>query len=211
MSEKRIYTYSLMLLIAVFIIPGCGLKNTNPPIPLQNATTNSTQDTATMSFVDMINNRQLPMSDPTMEGYKIWLDTFLETAQSIRDVTKNFYLHDKTEYRGLLIEQNDVIFNRLLFDSAEFESAVDLQKIELRERLIKSLLLVVQIRIDVGFGEGNASEFQKNLTRENVELLHLLARNRRDIDIKNLNLPYATLEECLAGFDRILNIHRQDS
>ncbi len=164
-----------------------------------------------MSFVDMINNRQLPMSDPTMEGYKIWLDTFLETAQSIRDVTKNFYLHDKTKYRRLLIEQNNVIFNRLLFDSAEFESAVDLQKIELRERLIKSLLLVVQIRIDVGFGSDQFAESQKELARKEVALLHQLARDRRDIDIKQLNLPYPTLGECLAEFDRIFNIHKQDS
>lgn len=141
--------------------------------------------------------------DPTVEGRSVWLDSFIESSKSMRQVSKNFYLHNSTTYQKELVEQNDKFFDRVLLKRGEFRLSMDEQNVELRERLIKALLLVVQIRLDTYLPAQEGESPENVVARKNIALLKDVVHERDDLDVRDLGLSCRSLQQCLEKFENI--------
>ncbi|WP_320172561.1 hypothetical protein [Maridesulfovibrio sp.] len=143
--------------------------------------------------------------DPTVEGLSAWLDGVISTSKSMREISKNFYLHNSTVYQKQLNDQFNKTFDLMLFDRGEYRLAVDRQDVELRDRLIKALLLVVQVRIDtdIPLADAEGESEENRLARENLESLKELAPGRVGLDIRDLGLSCGNLGQCIAEFEEI--------
>ncbi len=192
--KNRRYMKILIPILILSMLSGCaalkGNKGTDPQVSIKPEASYSDP----YGFID-----------PTFEGLSVWLESFIDSSKSIREVSKNFYLHNSIVYQKEFVEHNNKFFDQMLLDRGEFRLALDRQDVELRDKLIKALLLVVQIRIDtyLPVAEGEAS--QNLLARKNLEMLNELAKDRVDLDVRDLGLSCRNLQGCLEEFEKIIS------
>jgi hypothetical protein len=138
---------------------------------------------------------------PTTRSQTAWLDTFIETEKSLRSVSKNLYLHDTPENRDSMSQETNQLFEETYFATDDFNTLKTVTNEEIRSRIIKSLMLAVQIGIDINpVSKEMRDENNKNIG-ERLALLEKIAKGRDDIQLSDIDLDCSGTTKCIDYFN----------
>lgn len=191
---KRVSMKKLICIILVLLLHGCVLKNFKPVEP-------KSETEAKENTVRKISLSRTSAAGPTIQSKAIWLDSFLTMSKSIRSVTRNLYLHNSTRNHNEFAKRNNELFEKLFFGTDDFQNIKTHTEAELRDRLIKSLLLVTQIQIDTKPSDPEIKKINNKNLSKNIELLEDIAGDRVDMNTSALDLDCEGTAGCLEYFN----------
>lgn len=142
---------------------------------------------------------------PTLQSQAAWLDTFLETEKSIRTVTMNLYLHNSTRNNNEIAEEINTLLYDPFFDTEDFRILREATDTQIRNRVIKNLLLAVQIQLDAKPTAITVRTLNNKNIEADLKLLNSIAKDRDDINLNGLNLDCSGTSDCLDYFNTEFN------